>query len=917
MIKKIFLTFSILIILGVTFTASIFLYYSWSLPKLTRLSDYNPPIPTKILSRNDEVLAELRLQNREVVEVANVPKVIINAFTSAEDSTFFEHSGVNILGIARAMLANLKAGRIVQGGSTITQQVAKALLLSREKSYIRKIKDFLLAIKIEKHFSKSEILHLYLNQVYLGGGYYGIKTAFEGYFNKKLSQVNIAESAMLAGLLVAPGRYSPYLNPKRAKIRQEYVLGRMYANKKINEEEYKEAMNTKLKFMLRKPNHFKAAYFTDWVLQRLTARFGKESLLRDGYTIKTTIDLKLQTEAEKQLQEGLRDIDKRQGFQGALSKIDISTLSDVQFLERQKYLKEISQFFTIIKDTYSKEYEYEVNEDFLLQLDVKRSQFKKIVKNRHFLGGNDIKNDQVFARIDKNEYFKATVEKVDKNLRIVYVKFKGLSGIIPYNYYKWAHERVIKDSRQYFPYVKDPNSILKIGDQILIKILNKNVKIKKYMNSDFVKYFDKMNSERKEEINKQSYILVSLEQEPKVQGAIVGMDPHTGEIKSLVGGYSYKKSKYNRALQAHRQPGSSFKPFLYAAALENGYTPASILIDSPEALQGMSDGLSWKPKNYDGKFKGPITLRESLEHSRNVPTIKIASDVGVPKILDFLTRIKFNAKVDKDLSMSLGTFGVTLKDIVKSYSIFPNGGKSIEEKSIVSIFDRNNNSYKIDVETEPVEVSDENLKNETTPLDSEVPPKANKVDEGVENPVAEEEVIEKPNPFLATLTEDQVYDSRLSYLMVNLLRGVVKNGTGRRARYISPYIGGKTGTTNNYVDALFIGFSNRLVTGVWTGFDDNSTMGWGETGSKAALPIWSKYMEFGKNYLGDSDFTVPEGIINLQIDQETGKPATKSSRKLFMESFVEGTEPGSTEDTFKSISKDKSNNVDDELYFED
>ena len=426
--------------------------------------------------------------------------------------------------------------------------------------------------------------------------------------------------------------------------------------------------------------------------------------------------------------------------------------------------------------------------------------------------------------------------------------------------------------------------------------------MKKHAWKGFSDYLEKQPKKVKAEIYKQNYLKLMLDQEPDVEGALVAMNPDNGNIISLVGGANFKKSQFNRAIQSKRQPGSSFKPILFAAALENGYTPASIIIDSPETLGGVDETLNWKPRNYDGKFKGPTTLRNSLEQSRNVPTVKIASDLGVQTILDFVDRIGLDAELDQDLSLSLGSFGVTLMDLVGTYAIFPNGGRKVIPKSIVSITDRFGNAVAFDESYEDLKPSEkkETVLTESTPIPEIPTPEATCEEQ-------QDLADEKQNPFLLTLGGDQVYDSRLAYLMTNLLRGVVLHGTGRRAKSVSTFLGGKTGTTNNYVDAWFLGFSQNIVTGVWTGFDENQTLGWGESGAKAALPTWKEFMAAGLKKYGEYDFRPPLGIVNVLIDKETGKPVNSGSERGFLEAFVEGTEPGAQVETDEETQENASN----------
>lgn len=834
--------------LGIVGIVAILTYFSFSLPKIEGLSDYRPVIQSQILSKDGTVLAEFGVEKREIVDMKDVPKFIIDAFLSAEDDSFYQHTGVDYGGIARAMLVNLKAGKVVQGGSTITQQVAKSFFLSKERSISRKIKDVLLAHKIEKKLSKEEILYLYLNQVYLGGGYYGIKSAFRGYFGKELFESTLAESAMVAGLLVAPGRYSPYVNPKFAKKRQTYVLSRMLATKKISKQEYEKAIAEKVQYKLKKKNELKAPYFSDWIRQKIIAELGEKALNEEGLRIQTTLDWPLQQVAEREVLKGVKELDKRQGFIGPINHIEENKIRDFELEFRKNVLIEKSDFFTIDEQA---EKEYQIHFDQNNFLATKKNFEMKLNQLEGYLPGN-LKEDQLLEHLDISSSYEAVVTKVDDREGLIYVSLGGLTGIIPKEYFGWARKREILEEKSFGPSLNIPSQILSRGDIVLVEVLRKNDSIIPYLNRKI------------EALRGESYVLCHLDQYPVVQGALVSIIPNSGEIISMVGGTDFYKSQFNRSIQSLRQPGSCFKPFLYAAALENGFTPASVVIDSPEALSGVDEELKWKPSNYDGKFKGQITFRTALEESRNIPTIRIANTLGIKKIEDFITRFQLNAQTQHDLSIALGSFGVSLLDIVKTYGIFPNGGKLVRPKAITMIKNRDGKDVLINFEMmERVPVIP---KNETA--------------EG-----------EEPNPFLANLNEERVYDARLSYLMSNLLRGVILNGTGQGAKSAGPYIAGKTGTTNNYVDAWFIGFSPNLVTGVWTGFDDNKTLGYGETGARAALPTWKEYMKEGIKKFGERDFYVPPGIINVQIEKETGSLATSRGKATMMEAFVQGFEP--------------------------
>ncbi len=873
------------------------IYISYDLPQINSLSDYSPPIPSRVFSKDGHLLMELSKENREIATIEEIPPKVINAFLAAEDDNFYNHSGIDYLGIIRATLINIKAGRVVQGASTITQQVAKSLLLSSERTFTRKIKDLILATKIEKKLTKQEILFLYLNQVYLGGGYYGVKSAFRGYFDKELAEATVAEMALVAGLLVAPGKYSPYINPDLAKMRQKYVLKRLLVTQKITQEEYEQAIEENIKIQIRKPVPLKAGYFTDWIRQRLVAHFGKEDFITNGYEVVTTLDWAIQEKAEEEVKKGVRAIDKRQGYKGPLKHL-ASEEEITEFIKKQrdKIYESASNYLIFNTDgTIKKEFASEENEYELIKEDEKLTLVESGVKaNKIYLEIGNLGDDRIKKFVDFTDSVEAVVTKVSNSQRMIYANYAGLKLMIPHEHFKWAHERKIQIERNYWGYENFPERIVKPGDVILVKLSSNLESPAKYIYKNFLTSFGS-DKQLIQSIKAQKFFVAELDQEPEAQGALISMSPHSGEIIAMVGGSDFSKSQFNRAVQSNRQPGSAFKPLIYAVGLENSYTPASKLYDTPQALGGVDDGLSWKPRNYDGKFKGTMTLRRALEVSRNIPTIKLSQDVGVDKILNFVERLKLDTSLPNDLSVSLGSFGINLLNLVKAYSIFPNGGKLLKIKSIVSIKDRYGKVYYLDKEKE-----DESLEEQASTTSKEQEATGSKLAEDMnmektdptEQPDAEgEEVVKEQNPFLVNLNETQVYDQRLAYLMSNILKGVVQNGTGRGVRDLSLNIGGKTGTTNNYVDAWFLGFSSRVVTGVWTGFDNNQTLGFGETGAKSALPIWREVMKLALSKYGDAEILAPTGIVNVAIDSETGE-LYKGGPNKFIEAFVEGTEPG-------------------------
>ena len=857
----------ILTLLGLGFIAGItaavaFTYFNLDLPKIDKLQDYKPNLASQIYSKDGILLAELGLEKREIVEMKDVPERVINAFLSAEDDKFFEHKGVDYFGLARAMFANFKAGKVVQGGSTITQQVAKSLLLSSERSFTRKIKDFVLAQRIEEKLNKNEILYLYLNQVYLGGGFYGIKAAAHGYYNKELNEITVAEAAMLAGLLVAPGKYSPYVNPQAARKRQHYVLDRMYKLKKISQKEYERALEEKIVYHIRE-DELRAGYFTEWVRQKVVDTVGEDSFLRDGYKIKTTLDWELQKVAEEQVKKGIREIDKRQGFKGPFARIGKEEIANFEKDSRKNIYKKRSSFFTINAQN-EKLYEFEFNEKNYVEIKDQEKKISSLAVDDMFVVG--LSDRDTFPDIlEFNTQYEAVVTKVDVAAHVVYISLGGSPGVIPFDYYKWAHKRSISENTAYYSEVTNPATILKTGDLIYVQVIKKNSSLVAYLGKEGAVNVAK--SKNANLIRSQRYIICQLDQVPEVQGALFSVDARSGEVISYVGGYDYKLSKFNRVVQAKRQPGSSFKPILYSAALEHGYNPTTIIMDTPEALPGFDSASSWKPKNYEGDYKGPVTMRTALEESRNIPTIKMADKIGVGTVLKFVDRIGFNAKLENNLSIALGTFAVSPRDLVTTYAIYPNGGKFITPKAILSVVDRDGKKYTIN-EIEK---------------DMKIPGSES---DGKEK---KEQVIVETNTFLKSLGDKQVYDPRLAFIMTQLMKGVITSGTAAAAKDLSPNIAGKTGTTNDYVDAWFVGYTSNVVTAVWSGFDDNKTLGHGETGARASLPAWKEFMRANIKKYGDQPFEVPMGVSGQWINKETGRKSAQGAAGSIFEYLVDDT----------------------------
>lgn len=904
--KRLIKTLAVLAVLalfGVFSVAGLFFYISMDLPQINSLKDYNPPMNSKIYSKDGEVLLDIGTETREVVAFEKMPKRVVGAFLAAEDDNFYNHEGIDYYGIIRAFIVNMKEGRLVQGGSTITQQVAKSFLLTKERTISRKVKDLLLARKIEQKFSKDEILFLYLNQVYLGGGYYGVKAAFRGYFDKNLEDATPAEAALVAGLLVAPGRYSPYVNPQYAKVRQSYVLKRMYETKKITEEEYQASLKEDIKMRIRRPNDLKGGHFTDWIRQEVMKSVGTEEFLTNGFKVVTTLDWSLQARAEKAVKDRVKELDKRQGFKGAIKQLNSDEEIKAFIVEQRKsILREQSSFFTYT--TAGKNiFEFHEDDD-ALEKNLSFYEEEKEKLNERFKSLVEIGNSQEdyflkFLQPDKT--YQGVVLAVDDLKRTILVSIAGTRVIIPESGFDWAHERKFGEEPHWFQPQKTPSKILKRGGVVLVHVIDKSIPTDQLISGEFFKKYK--DPTLRALLTKQKFIRASLDQEPDVEGALIALNAHTGEIVTLVGGVDFRKSQFNRVIQSSRQPGSAFKPFIYAASLENGYTPSSILMDSPQALGGVDDSLSWKPRNYDNEFKGPMTFRNALEVSRNIPTVRLVQDLGVNKIHDFVSRFHMQAQIPKDMSLSLGSFGISLAELTKGFAVFPNGGKAVRLRHITSIKDRNGKSYPI------------------PPADAAWPAEVEKPKPAVAEAVEGETAVVTPqgNPFQANLSSAQVYDPRLAYVMSNLLRGVTIYGTASAAGRLSHNLGGKTGTTNNYVDALFVGFSDTLVVGAWAGFDDNRPLGYGETGGKTALPMWIDYMSAAIPKYGAPDFQVPDGITNIMVNKQTGKPLPPGSSDGFLESFVTGFDPNSDTQVFDPSSQSpdgKPASFDDDDYFQ-
>ncbi|HUL30303.1 MAG TPA: PBP1A family penicillin-binding protein, partial [Thermodesulfobacteriota bacterium] len=657
----------------------------------------------------------------------------------------------------------------------------KTFFLTPQRSLGRKLKEVAYAFGLEHNLTKEEILTLYLNNIYLGNGAYGVEAAADSYFNKRVEQLDLPEVAMLAGLVKAPSRYSPVNNLKRARDRQAYVLTRMAELGFISQGQKEKALQIPLKIQSRESAYFsKAPYFTEFIRHQVERKYGKEKLYQEGLRIYTTLDLSLQRSAQKSVETGLRDLDKREGFRGPLQ-----TLS----------AKEANELPNKKKGTLSPLPSKEIFEGVILSKDDSKKSYTVWVEDR--------------------------------------------KGILPFSEMSWAVN--IKPTPTYKPQkVKTPGDLLKAGDVIYVRV--------------------------KESSKKDPVLLLSLEQEPLVQGALLSLDPKTGYVKAMVGGRDFSESQFNRAIASRRQPGSAFKPLIYAAALEKGYTPSTVIMDSPVEYSDPDGGTYWAPKNYDEEYMGPITFRNALAHSRNVVTVKILEDIGVGYALRFIKRVGIESSIKRDLSIALGSSGVSMMELASAFAVFANGGERVKPIFIKKIV------------TMKGEVLEEN-----TPYVE------------MEEKEDEEEIPKTPSPDL----KEQVISPQHAFIMTHLLQGVVQHGTGQRAKVLGRPVAGKTGTSSDYSDAWFIGYTPSLLASVWVGFDDKTSLGKDETGARAALPIWISFMDQALRNTPIEIPKPPKGITFIRVNIDTGLPTDGDSPETIMEAFSDSALLGEKEDREK------------------
>ena len=722
--------------------------FSNELPDYKFLKSYKPPVSSKVYSGEGELVIDFSKEKRIFVPYNLIPPKVINSFLSAEDKNFFTHPGVDAKGVLRAILnniSNLIHSKRLEGASTITQQVAKNFLLSNEISLNRKVKEAILAFRIERALSKKRILELYLNQIYLGQGAYGIASASLEYFDKSISELNYGEAALLAALPKAPSKYNPYKNIELAKFRRNLVLKNLFDNKYLNNQDYNKLIEQKVKLKKRKQILLEdARYYVEDIRKSVVNQFGFDRVYKQGFNIKTPINLELQNIATSSLRKGLESYDRRKGWRGALTN-------------------------------------------------------KKNSKNWK-------KNLDKFKLEKSISWDIAIVKKINKFSTIIETE-KNFTGTINYESISWSK--------------KEFNDLFNIGDIIYVKKIQDNE--------------------------------YDLKQLPKANGGIVVMDPFTGRVYALSGGFSFKKSEFNRATQALRQPGSAFKPFIYALALENNFSPTTLILDAPLVLEQGIDLKMWKPENYGKKFYGPSTLRTGLEKSRNLMTVRIAQELGIKKIVNFSKQLGIYDNPEELLSISLGSAETTLLKLTSAYCVFVNGGKKIKPILIDRIQDSEGKTF-FNTETRTCKNC-----NQVSYTSKTIP----KISDNF----------------------DQILSPQSAYQIISMLEGAVQRGTSKGLRNLNLDIAGKTGTTNKNNDTWFIGFTSKLVIGVYIGMDEPESLGRHETGAKTAMPVFKNFVKKAIKKKDAKPFKVAPNITMIVVEPFTGKKASFGSKETIIEVF--------------------------------
>jgi penicillin-binding protein 1A len=747
--------FSAVFFLTAALTATYMLYqhFSENLPEIGLLKSYQPSLITTLYADDGTLVGQFFVERRILVPLERIPAPLKQATIAVEDARFYAHPGIDVIGIARAVWTNLQSGTVVEGASTITQQVAKLLFLTHRKTLERKLREVLLAVRMERTLSKDEILEIYLNQAYYGHSAYGVEAAANVYFGKHVEELTLPEAALLAGLPKAPIAYSPYTAPERALRRRAHVLTRMVETHDITPEDAQRALETPLRLRMRQEPTLKAAYFVEHVRRYLEEQYGSAMLYRGGLRVHTTLDLSMQEAAESALRNGVTKNDRRRGYRGPLGHLELTRSDHVDWAQVRQvpWPEEHSEATTRARRVKA----------IVVGLDDKRA----------------------WARWETGE------------------------GTIPLEAMLWAYAPN-PDQDAEGRRLRWPGEALKVGDVVLADITQPGDQGKKAQ--------------------------LALAQEPVVQGALVALEPSTGYIRALVGGYEFGRSQFNRATQAIRQPGSAFKPIIYAAAIHKGYSPAHVIVDAP-FVRELPDGKVWKPSNYDGKFLGPLTLAEALAHSRNVITVKLLLEIGIKNAIEYAKGLGIKSPLAPTPALALGASGLTPLELTAAYSVFANQG----------------------VRQEPLAV---------------------KRVEDWEGHVLEEHASEG----------ERVISEQEAFVVTSMLQGVVQRGTGTKAKALGRPLAGKTGTTNDFIDAWFVGYSPNLVAGVWVGIDDREPLGSKEQGSRAALPTWIEFMQQALERTPRQDFVIPSHVRMVRVHPRTGASGDAAAGETIPVAMLEG-----------------------------
>jgi penicillin-binding protein 1A len=779
-----------------------YFHFSRGLPDIPTVDQYRPPIITEVVSGDGQIAGEFFEERRKVVPYERIPKRVVQAFIASEDKNFFTHGGIDVLGTLRAALNTYVLRRKVQGGSTITQQTAKAILISTEgfaqgtrRNLTRKIRELILAKRLERAFTKEQILWMYLNGVYLGHHSYGVQAAAENYYRKNVEDLTLEEAALIAGLPQAPSRFSPFSRPEAAKERRRYVLRRMSEEGFITAEERGRAADAEVRvFAVDDVFRETAPFYVEHVRRYVVDRYGNDRLLHDGLRVETAMDLEKQRAAQGAMLRGLMEVDHRQGFTGPIVKV----AGD----EKKALLERLARAWP---------------------------------KGQIAVGG----------------YVVGVVAKVDDKAGAATVEVGENVGLLPISGMRWARK---PNPEVYYPdaLISRVSTALKVGDVVLLRRATRPELVKREGELAIGKPKDVPEAD----------LLFTLEQDPTLQGALVSVDPWSGYVLAMVGGYDFEASEFNRAFQACRQPGSAFKPVVYSAAVEKlDYTPATILTDAPLVFRDEEN--SWKPQNYGETFKGDVTLRTALVNSMNIPAVKtleaLANKFGIQVLADWAKGVGLTTPVKPELGSALGSSCVNLWELTNVYALFARYGEKRPSWFVKRVVDRDGRVLEDHAD----------WRDPWVPLESRLA--AGYVE--------------------VTRPRERAMDEKTAYILVRLMREVATVGTGARAAALGKPAAGKTGTTNDSFDTWFMGFTHDLATGVWLGYDINVTpLGRYETGGHAALPLWLDYMKAALDGREQPEFEAPEGIVEMKIDPETGRAVPDNARGV-VEPFKLGTEP--------------------------